>query len=724
MSQHVVASHMDINPEHVNDYGNEKAGGREPLMVSNPAHFNGENAAIKDHPIETFEKRRWPLGGFQKLYRRCLGLPFLTNILLYVLPVGALLAIPIICGATIAKTASVGGVRILWLFIWIEVVWVSLWACHATAIILPFLFRGLLGMLKPGWRDYGLAVRALQTPLGLLGWTLCSLATFAPIMLRNPDSRAKKAALVEWQRIMQKILAAAVVSSLVYFAEAALVVLLSISYHRKQFNARIKESRKSIHLLVTLYSASRVHYPEYTAPFAEEDCIIHNSSGAINAPRGNGQVSDYHQTKQIIEDVWQTSNRVGNQISAAIGEIARDFANKRGTKPDPAHSLLLQVLESRRRTKALAGRIWRSLTTGSETLRPEDLAKVLHSPEEVEQCMDILDRDKNGDVGLEEMILAVDDIRKTRRSIAMSLHDVDQAIAILDGLLRVVVLVGVVLIFVAFLNRSFVTTLATTGTALLSLSFVFATTAQEVLGSCIFLFAKHPFDVGDRVDINNDQLTVTHISLLFTTFKRISNHRTVQIPNNILNSLWVENVSRSEQMREQVGIFVSFSTSFDDIQTLQNEMENFVRENSREYSQGADIQLLSTAEMNKLELRLEICHKRNWANESVRAAQRSKFMYALVAAMRKVPVYAPGGGDAALGDKANASYSVSISSTEALYHRENYKSEQDSKRLHPLLSESGIDSAQSNDGTSHSGILGISQPSGERSASKTSDARG
>lgn len=62
-------------------------------------------------------------------------------------------------------------------------------------------------------------------------------------------------------------------------------------------------------------------------------------------------------------------------------------------------------------------------------------------------------------------------------------------------------------------------------------------------------------------------------------------------------------------MREQVSIFVSFSTSFDDIQTLQNEMRDFVQENSKEFSRGVDIQLLGTAEMNKLELRLEICHK-------------------------------------------------------------------------------------------------------------------
>jgi small-conductance mechanosensitive channel len=43
---------------------------------------------------------------------------------------------------------------------------------------------------------------------------------------------------------------------------------------------------------------------------------------------------------------------------------------------------------------------------------------------------------------------------------------------------------------VAFLNENFTTTLATAGTTLLSLSFVFSTTAQEVLGSCVFLFVS------------------------------------------------------------------------------------------------------------------------------------------------------------------------------------------------------------------------------------------
>ena len=128
--------------------------------------------------------------------------------------------------------------------------------------------------------------------------------------------------------------------------------------------------------------------------------------------------------------------------------------------------------------------------------------------EEAEEAFSCLDVDGNGDVSLDEMVLRLGEFGRERHSVASSMHDVDQAIHVLDNLLMLVVLVLVVLIFVAWLNQNFSTTLATTGTALLSLSFVFAATAQEVLGSCIFLFVKHPFDVGDRVDIGEGQYVV------------------------------------------------------------------------------------------------------------------------------------------------------------------------------------------------------------------------
>ena len=164
---------------------------------------------------------------------------------------------------------------------------------------------------------------------------------------------------------------------------------------------------------------------------------------------------------------------------------------------------------------------------------------------------------------------------------------------------------------VAFLNESFVTTLATAGTALLSLSFIFSATAAEILGSCIFLFVKHPFDVGDRVDINDEQMVVERISLLYTVFKNVSNHRTRQAPNVVLNNLWIDNVSRSKAMRERLQIYISFDTTLEDVQLLRKEMQNFVldKENNRDFEPDIDVEVTGIASMDKMELTIEIKHK-------------------------------------------------------------------------------------------------------------------
>lgn len=59
---------------------------------------------------------------------------------------------------------------------------------------------------------------------------------------------------------------------------------------------------------------------------------------------------------------------------------------------------------------------------------------------------------------------------------------------------------------------------------------------QEVLASIIFLFIKHPYDVGDRVQINKEFYIVQEINLLSTVFMD-SSSAYVQAPNNVLNTL-------------------------------------------------------------------------------------------------------------------------------------------------------------------------------------------
>lgn len=240
---------------------------------------------------------------------------------------------------------------------------------------------------------------------------------------------------------------------------------------------------------------------------------------------------------------------------------------------------------------------------------------------------------------------------------------------------------------VSFFNSSLLTTIATAGTALLSLSFVFAVTTQEFLGSCIFLFVKHPYDVGDRIEISGTQMLVDRISLLYTVFTRTDRMQVSQVPNIVLNNLWIDNVTRSKAMSESFAIDVSFDTSFEDIELLRVEMENFVRapENSRDFHPDFSIGVGGVNNLDKLTIKISIKHKSNWHNDRVRATRRSKFMCALAIAMKKVPILGPGGGGEPLGGPTNPSYSVAVADSWAIKSRDKAAKATDAGRMVPTM---------------------------------------
>ena len=51
-----------------------------------------------------------------------------------VMPVGALLMIPILCGMFIDQRILIGGIRLQWFGVWLELLWISLWAGLVSSV--------------------------------------------------------------------------------------------------------------------------------------------------------------------------------------------------------------------------------------------------------------------------------------------------------------------------------------------------------------------------------------------------------------------------------------------------------------------------------------------------------------------------------------------------------------------------------------------------------------
>ncbi|KAK0625982.1 Mechanosensitive ion channel-domain-containing protein [Immersiella caudata] len=627
------------------------------------------------------------LNAMGRFYNKIISFSVVTRYLVYVVPIAILLAIPLVIlpftGDMNKDRVKLGGdSSLFWLFVWIEISWLSLWVGKLVAHLLPPIFMFFCGVISAGTRKYATVLRALEIPLSLFFWGLASWLAFK--FMFTDDS-------LNWIDTIKRILLSLFLSSAVLMGEKALVQLISISYHQRSFANRIKDSKHEIALLGLMYDASRTLFPMYCPEFSDEDYIINDSIDVMLAGGKKTKKGGSATPMKLVSDV----GRLGDKITSVFGNIASEITGKQVFNPHSAHSIVVEALEKLHSSEALARRIWMSFVVeGNDTLSLDDFVEVMGPAhrEEAEECFRAIDADENGDISLEEMIRKVTDIGKERKAIASSMKDISQALTVFDKVLLFVVLIIVIIIFLAVFQSSFIATLTTAGTTLLSLSFVFAVTTQEFLGSCIFLFVKHPFDVGDRVDIQGPekiQMVVEKISLLYTVFTRIDKMQIVQVPNIQLNNLWIENVTRSKAMKEVIDVSVSFDTSFEDIELLRMEMEKFVRspENSRDFQPDIAISVGGVGDLDKLTLKVAIKHKSNWHNEVVRATRRSKFMCALTLALKRVPINGPGGGSDALGGPKNPTYAVAVTDEFAIKAREASEKEKEEKKLANQLAE-------------------------------------
>jgi hypothetical protein len=89
-------------------------------IATNPLHETTKLYKPPTHPTTALAKF------FKMIHQRS----FLVRWFTYIVPVVIILLIPLLIGALVpqAQGANVGGVRLLWFSVWLEIVWLTLWA--------------------------------------------------------------------------------------------------------------------------------------------------------------------------------------------------------------------------------------------------------------------------------------------------------------------------------------------------------------------------------------------------------------------------------------------------------------------------------------------------------------------------------------------------------------------------------------------------------------------
>lgn len=126
------------------------------------------------------------------------------------------------------------------------------------------------------------------------------------------------------------------------------------------------------------------------------------------------------------------------------------------------------------------------------------------------------------------------------------------------SLIRILLYTLLIIICLSILGVPMASIVAVVGAAGLAIGLALQNSLSNLAGGFIILFAK-PFESGDYIMIGTDAGFVKEVSILYTTLVTLDN-RTVYLPNSLVASGALQNLSQNGTLRVSVPVTVSYQT--------------------------------------------------------------------------------------------------------------------------------------------------------------------
>lgn len=271
-----------------------------------------------------------------------------------------------------------------------------------------------------------------------------------------------------------------------------------------------------------------------------------------------------------------------------------------------------------------------------EILRKEDFYPLMEE-EAANRFWSLLDVELYGSFTRDQFILAVDAVYHERGAIDRAFLDQSHIIAKVDSLLMILIwsFSFAVVIFILQPPVKFLITfvLAAFG----SLAFMFQSAVKDAFNSIMFILFTHPFDCDDMVMIEENVYQVHELGLWTTTFVA-SDGKLVYIGNKRLLSQPIVNLRRSPIMNESVMVSVLPDVPLTKIQTLEDRLKGWLKENEREFVPSLMIKGFRITDKQHMMLEIPLAHRANFSDQTRKDMRTRKFVLYLKEAIQELGI--------------------------------------------------------------------------------------
>nr|POF00655.1 mechanosensitive ion channel protein 8 [Quercus suber] len=226
---------------------------------------------------------------------------------------------------------------------------------------------------------------------------------------------------------------------------------------------------------------------------------------------------------------------------------------------------------------------------------------------------------------------------RERRALALSLTDTKTAVEELHTLLNILVAIVTLIIWLIILRVPITHFLVFISSQLLLVVFVFGNTCRTVFEAIIFLFVMHPFDVGDRCEVDGVQMVVDEMNILTTVFLRYDNQKIIY-PNSILATKPIGNCHRSPDMGDAIDFCINISTPMEKVTSMKERITRYIESKNEHWQPGPMVIMRDVIDMNKLMMSAWLTHKMNYQDMGERWIGRDLLLGEMIKVFKELNI--------------------------------------------------------------------------------------
>ncbi|GLU00262.1 hypothetical protein SLE2022_176420 [Rubroshorea leprosula] len=310
-------------------------------------------------------------------------------------------------------------------------------------------------------------------------------------------------------RLVTKVLVCVVVSLMFWLVKTLLVTVLASSFHKSTYFDRILDS------LFNQYVIEALSGPPKNQKIEEEWKGIGGSGKMRKSPQDktstllclaswNGHkkswgisIDELHQMNPKNISAWNMKRLMNIIQHSPLSTLDKQIKDSKSTK-----------IKTKNEATNAAKRIFENVAKpGSGHIDLEDIERFM-GEDEAQKTMSLFEEGSESkrinESAVEKWVVTA---FRDRRALSLTLNDTETVVERLNRVVNVLVIIFILVVSLLILGITTGKVLLMVSTQVLLLAFIFGDTLKTIFQSIVFIFITHPFDVGDRCQIDGTQVS-------------------------------------------------------------------------------------------------------------------------------------------------------------------------------------------------------------------------